>query len=459
MLPCPQGAGTGHCQPGCSQLRGSRRGAPGTKSNPGPGLAHGGPSPSTFGTGLVGDGTPPDGSPRAGVGQGRTVPPGMPDPQGGEVGSAGATCPTPVRCVSCCGRRTQGLGRAQHPRVPSWAPPTLPALPACPSGSQWGGNAGAGGEIPAEGLGRRVGGAGRAAPSPGTDTVSREHPPWDTGPLAAPSPGAWGELGCPTAAWGPRKQLCKAAATGQQRQEGDAVQGHPPTAARGMGAPTPSPSPRDWGPPAPLPSLPSLPTSPQEDTGSRPQHLSPSRAQRHQHGSQNGEWPCGSLQHRYLDGGSRHREHQGEEPTVSSQPQSSTAEGTLPSTPFPRLDTLHPGGAHGLGSPGAWGRGHRMEPGHPWTAAGRQPRAFPCRRRGRRRCGERGWHGAGSVPTTGWAKRGSQWPPAPRESSTDAAASSDPPARPAPSSDSRWEVAGERRERLRRRQQEGSGAG
>lgn len=197
---------------------------------------------------------PPRWQPPCWGGVGQDCAPGDAGLQGGEVGSAGATCPTPVRCVSCCGRRTQGLDRAQHPRVPSWAPPTLPALPACPSGSQWGGNAGAGGEIPAEGLGRRVGGAGKAAPSPGTDTVSREHPLWDTGPLAAPSPGAWGELGCPTAAWGPRKQLCKAAATGQQRQEGDAVQGHPPTAARGHGSSHPIPIPTGLG----APSSPSL---------------------------------------------------------------------------------------------------------------------------------------------------------------------------------------------------------
>lgn len=278
--------------------------------------------------------------------------------------------------------------------------------------------------------------------------------PWQ---LPVPVPGVNWEA--PLQPGAPESSSAKLLPPGSRGRRGTRCRAILPLLQGGMAAPTPSPSPQDWGPPAPLPSLPSLPTSPQEDTGSRPQHLSTSSAQRHQRGSRNGEWPCGSLQHRYLDGGSRHREHQGEEPTVSSQPQSSIAEGTLPSTPFPRLDTLHPGGAHGLGSPGAWGRGRRMEQGHPWAAAGGQPRAFPCRRRGRRRCRERGWHGAGSVPTTGWAKRGSHWPPAPRESSTDAAASSDPPARPAPSSDSRWEVAGERRERLRRRQQEGSGAG
>lgn len=74
---------------------------------------------------------------------------------------------------------------------------------------------------------------------------------------AAPLP--WGTN---AAAWDPRTWLCKAAAAGWQRQEGDRMLGHTPAAMRKHGTPTPF-LPHKAGPPqVPLPSL----ALPQEDT-------------------------------------------------------------------------------------------------------------------------------------------------------------------------------------------------
>lgn len=98
--------------------------------------------------------------------------------------------PPPAASAAAAEAPVARAGLSTHGCCCGTPPPTLPA---CPSGSQWGGNAGAGGEIPAEGLGRRLGGAGEALTAaaqircPGDTSMGHRTP-------AAPSAGAWGEL-------------------------------------------------------------------------------------------------------------------------------------------------------------------------------------------------------------------------------------------------------------------------
>jgi len=73
-------------------------------------------------------------------------------------GLSGSRVPN-AHATSAAAAGASRFGQCSAPTGAPVGPP--PALLACPSGSQWGGNAGAGGEIPAEGLGRGLGERGR----------------------------------------------------------------------------------------------------------------------------------------------------------------------------------------------------------------------------------------------------------------------------------------------------------
>lgn len=117
---------------------------------------------------------------------------------GGDGGSQQEPCPRWLLCQ-------------QHPGFGPGSAPTGARLatvepPCCPRRSQWGGNANAGGEIPADGLGRGAeeqGGCWRSwhgATAPTFTTRAWRQRPRDTlhrtpVPPAGPSPSTWGELG------------------------------------------------------------------------------------------------------------------------------------------------------------------------------------------------------------------------------------------------------------------------
>lgn len=144
------------------------------------------------------------------------------------LGELGAPSRSPAH-AGCFASSSQGLGQAQHPRVPGqpqWSPPC------CPRRSQWGGNTNAGGEIPADGLGRGAGERGgcwrswhgATAPTSTTPQPGQRQRPRDTlhgtpVPPAGPSPSTWGELG-------------RGPDTGDpQAGQGWGALGHPPAAA------------------------------------------------------------------------------------------------------------------------------------------------------------------------------------------------------------------------------------
>lgn len=186
---------------------------------------------------------PPRGSPV--LGQGSTVPPAR---RGGLSGSH-----VPNAREMCW--LLWGLGRAQHPRGLPWGPPPPPA--------------GLSGEetlvlvvkSPLKGWGMGWGEQGRErAHPPGMATASRGRPPWDTRPLAAPSPGAWGELGCPAGLGelmlqppAPESSSATLPPPGSSGRRGTRCRAALPLLRGGTGAPAPSPSPWGWTPPAPLP--------------------------------------------------------------------------------------------------------------------------------------------------------------------------------------------------------------
>lgn len=378
-----------------------------------------------------------------------------------EVDSAGAIYPVPMRCGSSCGRSMQGLDRAQHP----WVPP-----PALPRESQWGRNAGAGGEIPPEGLGHEGGGKEGCSQSWHRQGILRM--------LSVGSPAAPGLGNLELQPRAPGR--CSAELLRPGRAHGA---GSPPAARRRYWSSLPIPVPVRLS----FSSSPSLAAITTLVTLGGPRHRSqlcsapsPGTALQCQPGSRDGgvapQEPVALVSLRVPGQGapargaeSRAEEYNHPQPwgQTGADPkapcecltQLSIVEGTLPSVSLPRLDMLHRRGTRGLGSPGVKGQGCGMEQGRSRAAEVKQPRAIPRGRSGCWRSGGGDWHGAGSVPTMGWTKQRSHWPPASRESSTDASVSSDPPAQPALSSDSGWEVAGERRERLQRWWQEGSSAG
>lgn len=137
----------------------------------------------------------------------------------------------------CCSSEAADLGTGdQKPQGP----------PACPSWSQWGENAGAGGEIPTEGLGCKVGQQGGC-------------PLWDTRALAAPSastgvnwaaPLLWGTQCCSLEPQNVALQSCWVAEAGRGQDAGPHSCCHEET-----WDPHSIPAPQGWAPQVPLPSL------------------------------------------------------------------------------------------------------------------------------------------------------------------------------------------------------------
>lgn len=101
---------------------------------------------------------------------------------------------------------------------------------------------------------------------------------------AAPLP--WGTN---AAAWDPRTWLCKAAAAGWQRQEGDRMLGHTPAAMRKHGTPTPF-LPHKAGPPPSSPSLAGIAPGGHERWPQRSSAPLAGRAQWHQPAAGTEEW-------------------------------------------------------------------------------------------------------------------------------------------------------------------------
>lgn len=219
--------------------------------------------------------------------------------------------------------------------------------PACPSWSQWGENAGAGGEIPTEGLGCKVGQQGGCLL-------------WDTRPLAAPSastgvnwaaPLPWGTQYC---SLGPQnvalQSCCCCWVAGRGQDAGPCSCCHEETWDL-----HPIPPQQGWAPPG-SPSLAGI--APGGHSTVQPPRLAEPSGTSQQLRQRNGcycQHQSEELQHVELSPGGAW-EQAGltlQEPCWPwPLPQLSIREGTLPSVPFPCLDTLCP---RGLGEPGTTG--------------------------------------------------------------------------------------------------------